>query len=62
MTLTGKQVVKLLTDNGWVVDRISGSHYIMVKEGCKPISVPVHSGNDLPKGLLHKILKQAGLE
>ena len=62
MTLTGKQVVKLLQDSGWVVDRIAGSHYIMVKQGFKPIVIPVHSGNDLPKGLLHAILKQAGLK
>lgn len=60
MVLTGKELVKLLMENGWTVDRISGSHYIMVK-GDKTISVPVHGNKDLPQGLLNKLLKQAGL-
>lgn len=61
MTLTGKQFVKLLLEDGWVVDRISGSHYIMAKDD-KTVSVPVHADRDLPTGLLNKLLKQAGLK
>lgn len=61
MTLTGKQLVKQLMDEGWSVDRISGSHYIMVK-GDRTISVPVHGNKSLPVGLLNKLLKQAGLK
>ena len=61
MVLTGKQLVKRLLDEGWTLDRISGSHYIMVK-GEKTISVPVHDNKDLPPGLLNKLLKQAGLK
>lgn len=61
MTLTGKQLVKQLMDEGWSVDRISGSHYIMVK-GDRTISVPVHGNKSLPAGLLNKLLKQAGLK
>ncbi len=60
MVLTGKQLVKRLLEEGWMLDRISGSHYIMVK-GEKTISVPVHGNKDLPQGLLNKLLKQAGL-
>ncbi|MBR6705649.1 MAG: type II toxin-antitoxin system HicA family toxin [Clostridia bacterium] len=61
MTLTGKQLVKRMMENGWTVDRVSGSHYIMAK-GDKTISVPVHADRDLPIGLLNKLLKQAGLK
>lgn len=61
MTLTGKQFLKLLEDDGWVLDRIAGSHHIMTK-GDKKISIPVHSGKALPTGLLNKLLKQAGLK
>ncbi len=60
MVLTGKQLVKRLLEEGWMLDRISGSHYIMVK-GEKTVSVPVHGNKDLPQGLLNKLLKQAGL-
>lgn len=61
MTLTGKQLVKILEDDGWKLDRIAGSHHIMAK-GSKKISVPVHSGQAIPTGLLNKLLKQAGLK
>lgn len=61
MVMTGKQLVKRLTEEGWKVDRIAGSHYIMVK-GKETISIPVHDGKDLPTGLLNKLLKQAGLK
>ena len=62
MVLTGMELVKRMLKEGWAVDRIAGSHYIMVKDGFPPISVPVHSGKDLPAGLLNKLLKQAGLK
>ena len=61
MVMTGKQLVKRLIDEGWKVDRIAGSHYIMVK-GKETISIPVHDNKDLPTGLMNKLLKQAGLK
>ena len=60
--MTGKQLKKLLEDHGWLLDRISGSHHIMVREGSRSIPVPVHGSTDLPKGLVHAILKQAGIK
>ena len=61
MVLTGMELVKLLLKEGWVVDRISGSHYVMEKES-KTVSIPVHANKDLSTGLLNKLLKQAGLK
>ena len=55
-----KELVKLLQNNGWSLDRIHGSHYILVK-GNKNLSVPVH-GRDMKKGLETAILKQAGIK
>ena len=56
--MDGKELVRFLKKNGWQVDRISGSHHIMVK-GSRTISVPVHGKKELGKGLTHAILKQA---
>lgn len=39
--MKGKELVKLLQKNGWVVDRIHGSHYIMKKDNETEI-IPVH--------------------
>lgn len=60
--MTGKQLKKLLEERGWCLDRVSGSHYIMIHEGRRSIPVPVHGSTDLPKGLLHAILKQAKIK
>lgn len=61
MTLTGKQFVDKALANGFEIDRIASSHYIL-KKGDTTISVPVHAGKALPTGLLNKLLKQAGLK
>jgi predicted RNA binding protein YcfA (HicA-like mRNA interferase family) len=59
--MDGKELVKILKQNGWTLDRISGSHYIMIKNK-KTLSVPVHGSKDLPKGLLHALLKEGDLK
>ena len=59
--MNGKQLVKLLKENGWTIDRIHGSHYMM-KKGNEIETIPVHGTKDIPTGLLNKILKRAGLQ
>ncbi len=58
--MKGKELVKLLQKEGWALDRVNGSHHILVKGG-KSVSVPVHN-TDIQKGLLHAIMKKAGLK
>jgi len=55
-----KELLNLLLQNGWKLDRIKGSHHVLVKEN-ETISVPVH-GKDMKKGLEQSILKKAGLK
>lgn len=57
--MKGKDLVKLLKKNGWTVDRIHGSHYIMKKNGKTEI-IPVHN-TDIPIGLANAIMKRTGL-
>ena len=59
--MTGKELIKLLSQQGWILDRIQGSHHILVREG-ETLSVPVHGASDLKKGTLHAIKKQGGLK
>jgi len=59
--MTGRELVRLLEKDGWVLDRIKGSHHIMIKDN-KTLLVPVHSSKDLGKGLLNKLLKEGGLK
>ena len=57
--MNGKALVQYLQERGWVVDRIHGSHFIMVKDGHRPIPVPVHGSRDLPLGLVRGIMREA---
>lgn len=59
--MTGKDVIRIMQQHGWTLDRISGSHHVMVKEGRRSVPVPVHGKEDLGVRAL-KILKQAGIE
>lgn len=61
--MNGKQVIKLLKENGWRLDRISGSHHNFKKAGIPYIvTVTVHGSADIPTGTLNKILKDGGLK
>jgi len=59
--VSGKQLIKLLQEKGWLMDRIEGSHHILVKDS-ETLSVPVHGSKDLGKGLLHALMRQGGLK
>lgn len=64
MPMTVREVLKLLSSNGWepVPGRIKGSH-MQLKHPTKPgtVTVPRHGG-DIPPGTLNSILRQAGLK
>ena len=61
-SVSGKEFSRLLERKGWQLMRISGSHHIYGKNGCRErISVPIHSGQSLKQGMLAYFLKVAGL-
>ena len=59
--MTGSQIIAKLKASGWKLDRITGSHHIMTKEG-KAVPVPVHGKRDVGSGLLLAIQKQTGVK
>jgi predicted RNA binding protein YcfA (HicA-like mRNA interferase family) len=58
IVISGKELLKLLEKMGFVVVRINGSHHRMKHEDGRVTTVPVHGNDDLPKGLLNKILRE----
>lgn len=64
MSMTAKQVMKILKKNGWKLDRIESSHHIFRKNGyARSIPVPFHKGRDDDLGFFAKeILKEAGID
>jgi predicted RNA binding protein YcfA (HicA-like mRNA interferase family) len=61
--VSGRNVVRALTRAGFVVDRVAGSHHVMVFPGdpTRTVTVPVHAGRDLKPGTLRSIIRQAGV-
>jgi predicted RNA binding protein YcfA (HicA-like mRNA interferase family) len=57
------EVVRLLKDDGWYLDRTSGSHR-QFKHATKPglVTVAGKPSDDLARGTLNSILKQAQLK
>ena len=60
--MNSKELIKQLTDDGWILRGSKGSHHVYVHP-LKPghLSVP-HPKKDLGTGLVQKLLKQAGLK
>ncbi len=58
-----REVLRLLTDDGWVQVAQKGSHR-QFKHSLKPgkVTVPGKMSDDLPPGTFKSILRQAGLE
>lgn len=47
---------------GWRLDRITGSHYILVKDGVDyHLVIPYHRGQIVKLGLLKGLIRDAGL-
>ncbi|NLV23331.1 MAG: type II toxin-antitoxin system HicA family toxin [Deltaproteobacteria bacterium] len=61
-TTDGAELLRILVTAGWELHRIKGSHHVYIHpETGAHISIP-HPKKDLGPGLVHKILKQAGLK
>lgn len=60
--LTPREVIRLLEDRGFILDRVKGSHHIYYHPltGRRAV-VPLHK-QELPKGTLLSILSQAGID
>ncbi len=59
--MNGKQIIKILKAHGWTLDRIEGSHHVLMN-GARAVPVPVHGAKDLKIGLLKDIEKQTGVK
>jgi len=56
-----RELVRFLKAQGFVADRQSGSHLTLWSERRRlSVTIPVHTGCDLGRGLAVRILKDAG--
>jgi predicted RNA binding protein YcfA (HicA-like mRNA interferase family) len=60
--LTPRKLIQILERNGFVLDRVRGSHHVYYNPTTKRRTVvPLHA-KDLPRGTMFEILKQAGID
>jgi predicted RNA binding protein YcfA (HicA-like mRNA interferase family) len=59
--VSGRQMVRVLEQRGWVVVRTKGSHHRLEKPGFPPVTVPVHGNRTLKPGTQRGIMQTAGL-
>lgn len=60
--MTSSLIIKMLEDDGWILDRTKGSHHVFKHPRKKGIVVVPHPKKDIPNGTYNSILKQAGLK
>jgi len=56
--IKGKDLVTFLETLGFTAIRQKGSHVRMKSDDGRFTTVPVHSGEDIPRGLLRKIIRE----
>ncbi|MDI9417584.1 MAG: type II toxin-antitoxin system HicA family toxin [Euryarchaeota archaeon] len=62
-SLTPQKVIAILEKKGFVLKRVTGSHYIFVHpETKRRVTVPYHSNQDIARGTLIQILEDAGIK
>jgi predicted RNA binding protein YcfA (HicA-like mRNA interferase family) len=60
-SLTARKLVRFLEEQDFVQVRQSGSHVTLRRESDgRMVTVPVHTGQDIGRGLLRRILSDAG--
>ena len=57
-----KKLIMVLEQHGFVIDHVTGSHYIMYHVASRSrLTIPYH-GKDIAKGTLLSIIKASGID
>ena len=57
LVVSGKELIKFLESFGFEVVRVNGSHHRMKHPDGRVTTIPLHKNDDLPKGLMRKIIR-----
>ena len=58
IVLSGKEFIKFLEKQGFVIVKTRGSHFRMRHSDGRVTTIHVHKNDDLPKGLMRKIIRE----
>ena len=60
MLTNSRDIIRRLQKEGWLLERITGSHHVFKNPVSGETMVVPHPKKDLGKGLIHAIYKGAG--
>jgi predicted RNA binding protein YcfA (HicA-like mRNA interferase family) len=58
--IKARQIIRFLEQNGFILDHVSGSHYIYYHSASRRRAVVPQHNRDMPKGTLMSLLREAG--
>jgi predicted RNA binding protein YcfA (HicA-like mRNA interferase family) len=58
--LRPRLVIRFLEQNGFVLDHVSGSHFVFYNAASRRRAVVPRHNRDMPKGTLSALLREAG--
>jgi predicted RNA binding protein YcfA (HicA-like mRNA interferase family) len=58
IVFTGKDLIKIIERLGFKLIRINGSHHRLKHQDGRVTTIPVHKNDDIPTGLLRKIIRE----
>lgn len=61
LLMSSREVIKMLTAAGWVLDRVRGDHHIFALEGNPLRAVVPHPSKDLSIGVIKNLERVTGL-
>jgi predicted RNA binding protein YcfA (HicA-like mRNA interferase family) len=61
--VSARERAQIIQRHGWILACVHGSHHIFTMPGRRErIVIPIHGNQPLKKGLLHLLMKIAGLQ
>jgi predicted RNA binding protein YcfA (HicA-like mRNA interferase family) len=57
--VSGEKLIKILTKKGFEIVRQKGSHVQLEDSAGRRVTVPIHPGREIGRGLLRKILRDS---
>ena len=60
-TISSQEFIKILQHAGFLIDHVTGSHYVLRHPVTKQRATVAYHRRTIPKGTAHKILTSAGI-
>lgn len=57
--VSGREIVRAFERGGWRLDRVEGSHHVLMAPDGRRTTVPVHRNVTLPVGTIGRIIREA---